>query len=111
MATVEVKVRALKKGYALENDIVVVPVEGRDVRFAFNISAQGTADADVVTTKIDVKHQANFEAAVTAKVGVFILNNPAWDSVKTDADGDGVSDEDGTRYGWSKNEPLYEIVA
>ena len=110
MATVKVKVRALTKA-SLENDLVVIPNrENRMERFGFQVSPLGTADGVVIETSVDSVREADFKAAVIAKTGAVYQNNPAWADVKTDADDDGISDEDGTRYGWAKNAKLYEIV-
>jgi hypothetical protein len=115
MATVKVKVRALNKG-ALDRDIVVIKNRGNGMeRFAFEVSPLGTVDADVKETEVDAIHEVDFKAAIAAKRGVTIENNPKWEDVKTDsgADGDTTADDginDGTRYGWSKEGVLYEIV-
>jgi len=110
MATTAVKIRGLVPG-TLDNDIVVIlNRESRMERFGFAISPFGTDDAAVVETLVDDSKLADFSAAVIAKEGVTIVNNPAWEDVKTDTNDDGVSDSDGTRYGWGTNGPLYEIV-
>jgi len=115
MATVKVKVRALNKG-ALDRDIVVIKNRGNGMeRFAFEVSPLGTADADVKETEVDALHEVDFKAAIAAKRGVTIENNPKWADVTTDsgADGDTTADDginDGTRYGWSKEGGSYEVL-
>ena len=108
MSVVSIQVRGMTEG-TLDNDIVVVKDSGgREVRFAFNISPKGTADADVVTTEVDQKMLADVAAAIVSKKGTVIRNNPAWEDVKTDDDGDGISDTD--RYNWAQQGQLYELV-
>jgi len=115
MATAKVKVRALNKG-ALESDIVVIPNgDSRLDRFQFYISPMGTPDDAVVETEIAGDREADFKAAILAKKGVTIENNPAWADVNTDdgTEGDGTAGDgvnDGTRYNWAKQSTLYEIV-
>ncbi len=113
MATTKVKIRALVDG-ALDRDFILVEVEGRDIRYPFEVSAKGTAFANVVETEVDDKNLVAFKAAVIAKEGVTILNNPAWADVNTDdgtndddTAGDGVND--GTKRNWATNGKLYEI--
>ena len=110
MATVEVKVRALTdQKTGMEYDMVAIENRGRIERFPFKFSPLGTLDADVFKTVIEAGKQADFEAAVLAKVGVTIAQNPEHDDVKTDTDDDGVNDTG--LYNWATYQNLYEIVA
>jgi len=120
--TVDIGIRALNKG-GVDYDFVVVEVEGRDLRFAFQVSPKGTVDAAVVKTTIPKAHEAGFKKAVEAKREVVVEQNPKWDDVKTDdgkdgdtTAGDGKNDNDnirnGGRYNWVNDvmAPVYEIV-
>jgi hypothetical protein len=111
-----VKVRGLVPG-TKDVDVVVVEVEGQDLRFSFNVSPVGTPDAAVVTTEVPDEHQAAFEAAVVARRDVVIQQNPNWDDVNTDSAGNGDSNpgdgiNDGTKQNWTNDPsaPIYEIV-
>ena len=108
MAVVDVKVRSLTDTQ-LEFDFVVLTIGGIEKRHAFQFSPKGTADADVFVTKIADNLQAEFEAQVAGKIGLVIKQNPNWEDVKTDTDGDGVSNDE-SRYNWSSYGNLYEIV-
>ena len=108
MAVISIKVRGLTPG-TLERDIVVIEDSGNNlVRFGFNISPHGTPDSDVVITEVDQSILSKVTAAIVAKKGTVIRNNPNWEDVKTDSDGDGVSDTD--RYNWAQEGQLYEII-
>jgi len=108
MAVISIKVRALADG-ALDKDMVVVKDgSGRYVRFAFNVSPKGTADSDVVLTKVDQNLLTAVSTAIVGKQGTVIKNNPDWDDVKTDTDDDGVNDTG--LYNWVQEGHLYEIV-
>jgi len=116
VGNVKVKVRSLNKG-GVDRDFVLVEVEGRDLRFAFEVSPKGTVDAAVVETTIPAQHEKAFKAAVEAKREVVIEQNPKWDDVKTDdgTDGDKTADDgknEGTEYNWANDvmKPVYEIV-
>jgi len=122
VGNVKVKIRALNKG-GVDHDFVLVEVEGRDIRYAFDISPKGTVDAAVLETVIPAKHEKAFKAAVEAKREVVIEQNPKWDDVKTDdgAKGDKTADDgkndnddpmNGGAYGWVNDvyKPVYEIV-
>ena len=114
MATSKIKVRALNKGQ-LDRDFVNVLIENRDKQFGFVISPKGTVDAAVLETEVDDKIKALVVAAIKAKVGVTIEQNPAYEDVKTDdgAAGDKKADDginEGTRRNWVENGTLYEIV-
>ena len=108
MAIIDIKVRALAPG-ALDKDIVAVEDSGGNtVRFGFNISPAGTPDAAVVITKVDQNILPHVTAAIVEKRGTVIENNPDWDKVKTDTDGDGAADK--SVYNWAQEGQLYEIV-
>ena len=79
--------------------------------FCFEYSPKGTLIADQIITEIGDIDSTELLALINAKEGVVRQNNPAWGDVKTDADDDGVSDEDGTRYGWSQEGLLYTATA
>jgi len=113
MATTKIKVRALVDG-ALDRDCVVVDVESVGTRFFFEVSPKGTAFANIKETEIDNNYVDAVKAAIVAKVGLTIQNNPAWADVNTDdgtngdnTAGDGINE--GTRYNWATNGKLYEI--
>ena len=108
MATSKIKVRARTKS-SLDQDFVVIPNRANMMeRFVFLVSPLGTVDAAVVETEIDDLHKDAFTKAIAAKEGVTVQNNPAWEDVKTDTDGDGANDTG--KYGWAKDGLLYEIV-
>ena len=117
MATSMVKIRALTdQGTQMEYDMVVIENRQRAERYPFKFSPLGTADADVYATEIDDNLVAEFSAAVIAKVGVTIRQNPEHADVSTDdgtdgdlTPGDGINE--GTRYNWAEYGNLYEIVA
>ena len=114
MATEKIKVRALVEG-TLEVDMVILENRGRMERFAFYISPKGTVDAAVVETEIASSKKDAFVAAIAAREGTTIQNNPAWEDVKTDdgTEGDATADDgknEGTRYNWATAGLLYEIV-
>ena len=105
----KVKVRALQDT-CLEYDIAVIANTGGDLmRFPFKFSPKGIADASVVENEVDDKLQAAFEAEVAAMEGYTIKQNPDWDDVKTDTDGDGVSNKEPVS-NWRETGKLYEIV-
>lgn len=103
----QVRVRSLTDTI-LEYDMVVLDSNGTNVRYPFKFSPKGTADADVVITEISDNLSSEFSAKVVAKTGTVRPNNPKWDDVKTDTDGDGANDTGG--YGWEQSGALYEII-
>ena len=115
MATSKIKVRSLTESILDQDFVVLKNRANRMERFVFLVSKKGTVDGAVVETEIDDLHKADFIAAIKAKEGVTIQNNPNWEDVKTDdgTDGDATADDginEGTRYNWAKDGLLYEIV-
>lgn len=105
----KVKIRALQDS-CLEHDIAVIANTGGVLtRFPFRFSPKGTADASVVETEIADALQTAFEEEVAAMEGYVIKQNPNWDDVKTDTDGDGVSDKEPLA-NWATTGKLYEII-
>ncbi len=96
------KVVAKQKGDILDKGRVVWGDRGQP--FVFNVAAFGETPAETPVGKIDGDELVKLINKVEA---VVIQNNPAWDDVKTDTDGDGVSDSDGTRYGWATDGQRY----
>ena len=78
--------------------------------FCFQVSKNGTAVSDQVITETGDIDGALLKTLIEQEVGVVRKNNPKWEDVKTDADDDGVSDEDGTRYGWEQEGQLYTVT-
>ena len=126
MATVKIKVRALTKA-ALDRDFVILKQNDTYKQYFFEVSPFGTDIGNVIETIIPAAREADFKAAIEAKEGITIQQNPKWDDVKTDTDGDGVADkgqdvdndgatdtdQDGNNIianNWVKNSNLYEIV-
>ena len=104
----QIKVVALLDGDILEWGRVVWGDRGQP--FAFQVSKPGTSVADQVITEIGDIDGANLQELIEQEVVVMRKNNPKHADVKTDADGDGMSDEDGTRYGWESEGQRYKVT-
>ncbi len=101
----QIKVVALLDGDILEWGRVVWGDRGQP--FAFQVSKPGTLVGNQVITETGNIDADELKELIDRRVGVVRKNNPDHVDVKTDADGDGVSDEDGTRYGWEAEGQLY----
>ena len=101
----QIKVVSIIDGNILEWDRVVWGDRGQP--FCFQVSPFGTDVADQVITEIGDIDGAELKELIEQLERVIRKNNPKHADVKTDADGDGVSDEDGTRYGWEAEGQLY----
>ena len=105
----QIKVVSKIDGNILEWDRVVWGDRGQP--FCFEVSPYGTvAGAQKITETGDIDAD-ELVALINARVGVVRKNNPNWEDVKTDSDGDGASNEDGTRYGWEGEGQLYTATA
>ena len=106
-----IKVRATTDAY-LTADKVALPAtsEYRGKHFGFYVSPKGTADADVVETETGDIDTAMLKEEIEAMRRVTIENNPPYDDVKTDTDGDGISDSE-PRENWVENpDSIYEVI-
>ncbi len=95
----KIKVVAAQKGDILDKGRVVWGDRGQP--FMFDVSPYGTAIANQAVTETGKIDAAGLVALINQIEAVVIQNNPKYDDVKTDTDGDGASDSDGTRYGWA----------
>jgi len=101
----QIKVVANFGGDILEWGRVVWGDKGQP--FCFEVSKFGTDIALQAITQTGDIDAAELAALINLEQGVIRQNNPKHADVKTDADDDGISDEDGTRYGWAQEGQLY----
>ena len=104
----QIKVVANFDGDILEWGRVVWGDRGQP--FMFQVSKIGTSVGDQVITETGDIDPALLKELIEQEVRVIRKNNPNHVDVKTDADDDGVSDEDGTRYGWAQEGQLYTVT-
>ena len=104
----QIKVVALLDGDILEWGRVVWGDRGQP--FAFQVSPFGTSVADQVITETGDIDKDLLGELIEQEVVVMRKNNPKHADVKTDANGNGVSDEDGTRYGWESEGQRYGVT-
>ena len=106
-APVGIKVRSNFEG-TLAVDTVVISIGGTPTRMRFTVNPVGTPSADCVATLVPGYAAAEFTKNVEALNRLTIKNNPKYDDVKSDTDGDGVNDTGLDN--WAKQGLTYVIV-
>ncbi len=99
----QIKVVSNFEGNILEWDNVVWGDNGQ--LFCFPVDTYGTDIADQALVEVGNMDAAALKVLIDARIGVVRQNNPDWDDVKTDTDGDGLANSD--NYGWSQEGQLY----
>ena len=105
-----IKVRANTDEY-LENDFVPLPTYAgyNGEHFGFQVSKKGTPESECIETQTGNIDRDMLKKEIEDMVRVTIQNNPKWEDVKTDTDGDGVSDSE-PRANWAEYRGLYEVI-